>query len=134
MPNEDMGRRALPQASAVNNRIVLSVVGGFLLFVAASIAGLLLFLKAEAPGALNPRTEHRFPEPTLQRAPQGDLVQFKAAQRKALSGYGWVDRDHGVARIAIEEAMRMIAARGDHAYDPLQAAPAPRAEAGGGKP
>ena len=39
-----------------------------------------------------------------------------------LSGYGWVDRSKGIARIPIDEAMRIIAARGDHAYDPLRAA------------
>ena len=35
----------------------------------------------------------------------------------ALSGYDWVDRSKGLARIPIDDAMRIIAARGDHAYD-----------------
>ena len=45
----------------------------------------------------------------------------------SLSGYGWVDRSKGIARIPIEDAMRIISARGDHAYDPLEP-PASRAE------
>lgn len=134
MPNDEQGSRALPEPPSVNNMIVLRVVGGFLLFVAVSIAGLLFFLRAEAPGALVPRNESRFPEPMLQTAPQHDLARFEEAQRKALSGYAWVDRDHNLARIPVEEAMRMIAARGDHAYDPLQATSTSRADAAGGKP
>ena len=45
----------------INNRAVLIIVGGFLLFVAVAIAGLLLFLKTQAPAAFAPRTEQRFP-------------------------------------------------------------------------
>ena len=44
MPNEEMGSRALPQAPAVDNRVILMVVSGFLAFVAIAILGLLLFL------------------------------------------------------------------------------------------
>ncbi len=132
MPNEEMGSRALPQPPDINNRAVLATVGGFLVFVALAIAGLLVVLKTQAPDAMVPRTEHGFPSPVLQKAPQNDLAQFEAAQRAALSGYGWVDRDRGIARIPIEEAMRMIVARGAHAYDPLQDASASRANARGG--
>ena len=49
MPNEEMGSRALPQPADIHNRVVLVVVGGFLLFVGAAIAGMLLFLNS--PGA-----------------------------------------------------------------------------------
>jgi hypothetical protein len=130
MPNEEMGSRALPQRPDVDHRLVLMTVGGFLLFVALAMAGLLVFLKAEAPGALAPRTLHQFPQPALQKAPQNDLDHFIAAQRAALSGYDWVDRDHGIARIPIAQAMGMIAARGEHAYDPLQAADPSRGSGG----
>ncbi|MGY4513517.1 hypothetical protein [Bradyrhizobium sp. USDA 3650] len=132
MPNEEMGSRALPQPAEINNRIVLIAVGGFLLFVAVAIAGLLLFLKAQAPAALAPRTEQRFPQPELQKAPQNDLSRFEAAQHDALSSYGWVDRDHGIARIPIEQAMRLIAGRGEHAYDPPEASASSRSNEGGG--
>jgi hypothetical protein len=129
-----MRSRALPQPAAINNRIVLTVVGGFLLVVAISVAGMLYVLKAQAPGAFVPRTERRFPQPELQKAPQSDLSRFTAAQRAALSGYAWVDRDHGIARIPIEEAMRQIAGRGKHAYDPAQAAPVEQPDQSGGNP
>lgn len=134
MPNEEMGKRALPQPPEVSERPILIVVGGFMVFVAVAIAGLLLFLKKEAPRALTPQVEHQFPQPALQKLPQNDLAQFEAAQLRALSGYAWVDRDHGVARIPIDQAMRMIAARGEHAYDPLGASSSTPADAPGGRP
>jgi hypothetical protein len=132
MPNEEMGSRALPQPPAVENRVILIVVGGFMAFVAAAIFGILLFLKTEAPGAFAPRRERQFPGPALQKLPQNDLANFEAAQRSTLSGYGWVDPGHSVGRIPIEQAMQMIAARGEHAYDPLQAPPTSPPEARGG--
>ncbi len=89
------------------------------------MTGLFFYLKAGAPGALRQATEHPFPEPALQKKPQDDLKRFELEQRMALSGYGWVDRSKGIARIPIEEAMRIIAARGDHAYDPLESPPEP---------
>lgn len=134
MPNEEMGSRALPQLAAINNRIVLTVVGGFLLFVAISIAGMLYVLKAQAPRALVARTERSFPRPELQKAPQNDLSRFTAAQAATLSGYAWVDREHGIARIPIDEAMRQTAGRGDHAYDPPEAAPVAHPDQAGGHP
>lgn len=134
MPNDDMGKRALPQPPEVSDRPILIIVGGFLIFVGIAIAGLLLFVTREAPGALGPRVERQFPQPALQTLPQNDLAHFEASQRSALSGYAWVDRDRGVARIPIDEAMRMITARGEHAYDPLQPSSPSPAGARGGSP
>ncbi|CCD98327.1 conserved hypothetical protein [Bradyrhizobium sp. STM 3809] len=128
-----MGSRILPQPPEVDARVVLTVVGGFLLIVAAAVVGLLVFLKADVPGALAPKRERPFPAPTLQTTPQGDLAKFEAAQHEALSDYGWIDRDRGLAHVPIDDAMRMIAARGEHAYDPLPGSSDPPADAGGGK-
>jgi len=52
------------------------------------------------------------PEPRLQTAPAADLAAYLARERKLLDAYGWVDREHGVARIPIEEAMRRLAQQG----------------------
>src|SRR4051812_34398766 len=126
MPNEEMGHRALPQPPDVDSRVVFSVTMGFLVFVALSMAGLFFYLRADAPGALNTPPERQFPQPALQKAPQNDLKQFEAGQRAALSGYAWIDRAQGIARIPIEDAMRIIAGRAEHGYDPIDA-PAPPA-------
>jgi hypothetical protein len=119
MPNEEMGGRALPEPPGVATGIVMIAVAAFLGFVAVMMAVLFFYLKAGAPIALRPAIEHPFPEPALQKTPQDDLKQFELEQRMALSGYGWIDRSKDIARIPIDEAMRIIASRGDHAYDPL---------------
>lgn len=119
MPNEEMASRALPQPPNVATTKVIIAVVAFLGFVALSMAGLFFYIKASAPAALKPPAERRFPQPALQTAPQEDLKRFEREQREALSGYGWVDRTQGLVTIPIEDAMRIIASRGDNAYDPL---------------
>ena len=52
------------------------------------------------------------PEPRLQDNPQQDLRELRAAQTSALAGYEWVDKDAGVVRIPIDEAMRIVVERG----------------------
>jgi hypothetical protein len=37
---------------------------------------------------------------------------MRAAEDKILNGYGWVDREHGVARIPIDRAIDLLAQRG----------------------
>jgi hypothetical protein len=130
MPNEEMGSRALPETAGIDNRAVLAIVGGFLLFVGAAIAGILLFLNSEAPGAFTPRAKNRFPSPELQSSPEDDLTRFEAAQRARLTTYAWVDRDHNIARIPIDQAMQLVAGRDQHAYDALRSAPPPGASGG----
>ena len=52
------------------------------------------------------------PMPRLQEHPQQDMRELRAKQQALLKGYGWVNRDAGVARIPIEEAMRIVVERG----------------------
>jgi hypothetical protein len=52
------------------------------------------------------------PEPRLQAAPGLDLAALRAWEDARLQGYGWVDRDAGVAHVPIERAMELLAARG----------------------
>ena len=119
MATEKMGSRRLPQPPDVATRIVIIAVAGFLGFVALSMTGLFFYLRSSVPDVFGKVTEHHFPEPALQKDPQDDLKRFERDQRATLSGYGWVDRSKGLVRIPIEDAMRIIAARGGHAYDPL---------------
>ncbi|MGX4772406.1 hypothetical protein ACWAUC_21745 [Bradyrhizobium guangdongense] len=134
MPAEEMGNRARPQPADIDNRAVLAVVGGFLLFVAAAIAGLLLFMHSQAPDSFSPLVKRQFPSPELQTSPEVDLARLTTAQQARLSGYAWIDRDHDIARIPIVEAMRLVAQRGAHAYDPILAPPAATPAPSGGSP
>ena len=52
------------------------------------------------------------PEPRLQIHPQQDLRDLRAREDAMLHGYGWVDKNTGVARIPIEEAMKIVVQRG----------------------
>ena len=52
------------------------------------------------------------PEPRLQTTPQQDMRALRDAQSARLRGYQWLNRETGVARIPIEDAMRVIVERG----------------------
>jgi hypothetical protein len=54
----------------------------------------------------------RPPEPRLQANPRLDLQEMRAEENVILQSYGWVDRDQGVARMPIDEAMKMVVQRG----------------------
>lgn len=40
------------------------------------------------------------------------LAEFRAQEDALLTSYGWVEKDKGIARIPIDEAIRIVAARG----------------------
>ena len=50
--------------------------------------------------------------PRLQNNPQQDMRELRAKQEALLKEYAWVNRDSGIARIPIEEAMRILVERG----------------------
>jgi hypothetical protein len=52
------------------------------------------------------------PPPRLQTDPRGDLLALRAAEDRTLTTYGWVDRNAGVVRISIEQAMKLTVDRG----------------------
>jgi hypothetical protein len=40
------------------------------------------------------------------------LSEFRAKEDALLDGYGWVEKDHGIARMPIAEALRIVGERG----------------------
>lgn len=52
------------------------------------------------------------PAPRLQTDPKQDLRDLRADEDAALSGYRWIDRNAGVVRIPIDEAMKLTLERG----------------------
>ena len=52
------------------------------------------------------------PEPRLQTNPRQDLHDLRAQEDDILGSYGWVDKNAGVARIPIGEAMKKVVERG----------------------
>jgi hypothetical protein len=49
--------------------------------------------------------------PPLEPDPTATLARFRTEKRALLEGYAWVDRAQGIARIPIDEAMRIVAAQ-----------------------
>jgi len=52
------------------------------------------------------------PAPRLQDNPQQELQELRTQQKALLEGYGWVNKETGVVRIPIEDAMKMVVERG----------------------
>jgi hypothetical protein len=52
------------------------------------------------------------PEPRLQTNPREDLRDLRAHEDQVLTTYGWVDKNAGVVRIPIEEAMKIVVQKG----------------------
>ena len=105
------------EASLVDARALHRVALGLgvgLVLIAALMYPLLRFWLAPqiAAGLQAPP-----PAPRLQAEPAADLVAERAQQRQRLEGYGWVDRDGGIAHIPIERAMALLAARDAAARD-----------------
>jgi hypothetical protein len=84
-----------------------------------------LLLRARGPAANTPPHPFQAPAPLLQPAPQPDRGAYFADKRRLLDSYGWVDRQAGVARIPLDEAMKLLAARGVAAARPAPPSAAP---------
>lgn len=52
------------------------------------------------------------PEPRLQTNPRQDLAELRAREDNTLTTYGWVDRNAGIMRIPIDEAIKLTIERG----------------------
>jgi hypothetical protein len=52
------------------------------------------------------------PEPRLQTNPRQDLADLRAREDATLTTYGWVDKNAGMVRIPIDEAIRLTVERG----------------------
>ncbi|MHB2207932.1 hypothetical protein [Methylobacterium sp. CM6257] len=103
------------EAATLALRPVLLTGLFIVVFVGATLAGLRLYytLTVDLPLMRPPRT---FPQPHLQRAPASDLDALLRTQKARLSGYAWVDREKGVARMPIADAMARLAAEGDAGF------------------
>jgi hypothetical protein len=52
------------------------------------------------------------PAPRLQVNPREDLRELRSAEDAVLTSYGWVDKNNGLVRIPIDEAMKLTVQRG----------------------
>ncbi|MBZ9816234.1 hypothetical protein [Mesorhizobium sp. CA7] len=100
-----------PETRDVQPRVLLAFGGGLLLFIALAAIGV-KFIFNTAPTWL-PLSANTSPEnPDLQTTPQQDLTAFRAEEDRQLKTLGWVDRNAGIARIPIDDAMWAVVSHG----------------------
>jgi cytoskeletal protein RodZ len=94
---------------------------GLVIVVAVAAVGLLGLFKVFArqqrrhdppPPPLAQQAGRQPPGPRLQTSPLQDLEQLRAQEEKELTSYGWVDPKAGIVHIPIDEAIKIVAARG----------------------
>ena len=112
----DYERRDIDAGSIVRAGVVL---GAVTLFAAVLVLFLFNFLfdRAKRQDPPNPplaRHEQgqQPPEPRLQEAPFKDIAALHAEEQALLESYGWVDERAGIARIPVQEALEIVAAKG----------------------
>jgi hypothetical protein len=124
------------EESDVNVRALIWFMVVFVVFAAVTHVGLLLLFKffrgmergaaANAPisSVAMPRDADVPPSPRLQpfptrmpnnetmppthSTPVVDMADMRRSEDSRLNSYGWVDKQHGVVRIPIEEAKRLV--------------------------
>jgi hypothetical protein len=126
------------ESSDVDTRTILSYLFYLALSVVAAFIASVFIFRSLTKMAVDSETPmapvHRGvgptmpPEPMLQGVPghetdpQLDLRLKRAADDAANEEYAWTDKQAGIARIPVEEAMKIIVSKG------LPAVPAPAAE------
>lgn len=110
---------------------IIKWVTNLLLFVGiSSLATWFIYLyllpKQNSVGATNRFSfERRLPpEPRLQAAPKTEMKDFRIDEKEKTENAGWVDRQKGVVRISIEQAMEDAVKNGIEST-PKETAPVP---------
>jgi len=106
------------ESPAVREGVIAAIMAGFVAFVLAAAVGLFFFYKALAHNTTFAAV-HAFPSPQLQTRSDGLRDPEIAKQQAELDQFRWIDHAHGVFQIPIERAMRLVAARGARAYEPV---------------
>jgi hypothetical protein len=106
----------------INPAVVFKITLGLLLVTALVAAALVGYIgwQQERATAADPadtavkrfESGRAFPAPQLQETPTLDIQALHAHENQILGSYGWVDRDKGLVRVPIEEAMRLTLERG----------------------
>ena len=88
-----------------------ALAGGLAAFLIITVAALRFIYPSAVSGPSDaPRGESA--KPALQINAPADFATHHAAERKALTSYGWADRQAGVVHIPIGRAMQDVAASG----------------------
>jgi|ERR1051326_1169779 hypothetical protein len=142
MPKSDhdiaVHHEVMYEARDVNARVIALVVAGIILSGLVINEGVKLsynyFSRAEfrgtQPVTLVKQPRPSTPQPQLQVDPAQDLERFRQSEKQILDSYGWVDRQKGIVRIPIDEAMKLALARGLPSAEKAAPSPSPTKGAG----
>jgi len=101
----------------VNARAIYKFLFGlFVLAVVLHLAlwGMFVLFKADQEKQdpqINPLAKGQSqapPAPRLQVYPILDLQAFRRSEQELMTTYGWVDKQHGIVRIPVDQAMKII--------------------------
>ena len=96
------------------------LVGTFL--VALLVVGIFQFFQPHLsnPGGQPSRVSRRFRrEPRIEVEPWQQLLDVRAREDHVLSSYAWVDKNDGIVRIPIDQAIDVLAKKGLPSHDYL---------------
>ena len=109
MPDTDI---RFGKAAAAAGGLLLLIVAGMVISLGAYLYDRTLTADPGRDPAMFTRPGVLPPAPAFQTDPHAELLRLRAAEDSILTGYGWVERDSGLARIPVARAMAIIAARG----------------------
>jgi hypothetical protein len=107
------------EPAGVRSGAVVAVVAGTLTIAAVAIAILWAIYRSTIFPAPTEAAAMSFPAPGLDPATAAHRRAQAARRNTALDNYGWVDRDSGIVRVPVTEAMKLLAGRGQAAFDPV---------------
>ena len=67
---------------------------------------------AERESVRLPRDLDKLPSPRLHADDRQELAALRVYEKGRLTTYGWVDRENGVVRIPVKEAMKLVLTEG----------------------
>ena len=118
------------EESDVNINAVLTFGAGlFAVFVVVSLLVFVMFRYLDGRETRSEQVEYPLavsqsgrvpPEPRLQTNPREDLREMRAKEDDLLHSYGWVNKNAGVVRIPIDDAIRLTLERGLPARQPVK--------------
>jgi hypothetical protein len=110
--------KLLPEPDRICARDIALAAAGLVALLAVAGAAVFFLWRGWHGDALPQRPamgDPRAGAAPLESAPREDRAAYDAAKRKLLTGWEWIDRRNGIARIPVEQAMQILAARDGHA-------------------
>jgi hypothetical protein len=137
------GYETLDAQAGATYRAGAMILGLMFVVAALLVPAYRLLVRQEAQGQPAPRSVLATEEaerpakavPKLVTSEPAVLAEHRAKEEEFLASWGWVEKDRGIARMPVSEALRLVGERGALPFFPAAAAtPGPTAPAAGARP